>query len=333
MTAPPRLPAGRRRTTALLTIAVPTLLVAGAAGLTLTWRAQLPDPVAIHWGPGGADGFASLEVFAGLTVVGVVAMSGLMYALTVLLGGQAVTRRVLHAAAVWSGAFLAGVLITTVSAQRGLADASAAEPGDAAMAWALVTATVLAGLVAALTPGDESRPAAGPVPGDAPRVALGAGEHAVWVREVGRRTAVPAAAAALVFAVVIGAISGLWWFAGVLGVVLAALLVTVLRWTVTVDATGLTARSLLRRPSLRVPIDEVEHAAVVEVDPLREFGGWGLRIGRDGRTGVVLRRGTAIEVHRGGGAVVVVTAPDAATGAALLNTFAARRGAGATPAP
>lgn len=333
MTAPPRLPAGRRRTTALLTIGLPALLVAGAAGLTLTWRAQLPDPVAIHWGPGGADGFASLEVFAFTTVAGVLATSGLAYVLTVLIGGQAVTRRVLHGAAAWVGAFLAGVLVTTVAAQRGLADAAAAEPGDAAMAASLLLATALAGLVAWLTPGDESRPASHPVPGDAPTVALGAGEHAVWVREVGRRTAVPVAAGAVLFAVVIGAISGLWWFAGVLGVVLAALLVTVLRWTVTVDATGLTARSLLRRPSLRVPIDEVEHAAVVDVDPLREFGGWGLRIGRDGRTGVVLRRGTAIEVHRGGGAVVVVTVPDAATGAALLNTFAARRGAGATQPP
>ena len=95
-------------------------------------------------------------------------------------------------------------------------------------------------------------------------------------------------------------------------------------WTVTVDQRGLVARALLPRPRVVVPLGEVEHAEVVHVSPVREFGGWGLRMGLDGRVGVVLRGGEALEVARTGGRRVVVTVDDAATGAALLNTLAAR---------
>ena len=59
-------------------------------------------------------------------------------------------------------------------------------------------------------------------------------------------------------------------------------------------------------------------------------GGWGLRVGRGGRTGLVVRSGQALEVERTGGRIVVVTVDDAARGAALLTAVAARgRAAGA----
>ena len=57
---------------------------------------------------------------------------------------------------------------------------------------------------------------------------------------------------------------------------------------------------------------------------MAEFGGWGYRVGRGGRVGVVLRTGEALQVQRTGGRAFVVTVDDAATGAALLNTLAAR---------
>ena len=60
------------------------------------------------------------------------------------------------------------------------------------------------------------------------------------------------------------------------------------------------------------------------VSPLAEFGGWGYRVGRGGRVGVVLRTGEGLQVERSGGRSFVVTIDDAATGAALLNTLAAR---------
>lgn len=55
----------------------------------------------------------------------------------------------------------------------------------------------------------------------------------------------------------------------------------------------------------------------------RAFLGWGIRvIGR--RIGVLIREGEAIEVTRTDGRVFIVTVPQAARGAALLNAVAAR---------
>ncbi|QGQ19748.1 hypothetical protein GC089_11580 [Cellulomonas sp. JZ18] len=111
-------------------------------------------------------------------------------------------------------------------------------------------------------------------------------------------------------------------------VVLAALLAAMSVFRVRVDAAGLTARSALGWPTLRVPLEEVEEARTVTVDPLADFGGWGYRVGAQGRVGVVLRRGEGLEVRRTGGRATVVTVDDAATAAALLNTLADRsRGA------
>lgn len=121
-----------------------------------------------------------------------------------------------------------------------------------------------------------------------------------------------------------GVTTGLWPLAAVLALVLGPMLVAVLSWTVTVDRTGFTARSGLRWPTLHVLLDEVEHAEVVTVRPVRDFGGFGLRTAMDGRTGAVLRPDPALKVHRSEGRVMVVTVDDAQTGAALLNTLAAR---------
>ena len=90
------------------------------------------------------------------------------------------------------------------------------------------------------------------------------------------------------------------------------------------DGTGLTVRLLIRRPRIQVPLDEIIEAEVVTVRPIAEFGGWGLRIGAAGRAGVVLRSGPALQVTRTSGRAFVVTVDDAQTGAALLNTLAAR---------
>jgi hypothetical protein len=83
-------------------------------------------------------------------------------------------------------------------------------------------------------------------------------------------------------------------------------------------------RSSLGRPRIVVPLDEVVRAEVVEVSPVAEFGGWGYRVGRAGRVGIVLRSGQALQVERTGGRSLVVTVDDADTAAALLNTLAAR---------
>ncbi len=78
---------------------------------------------------------------------------------------------------------------------------------------------------------------------------------------------------------------------------------------------------VLGAPRFRVPLAEVAGVTVLQVNPMGEFGGYGVRAIR-GRTGIVLRRGPAIDVERTSGRHLVVTVADAAAGAALLQALA-----------
>jgi hypothetical protein len=106
--------------------------------------------------------------------------------------------------------------------------------------------------------------------------------------------------------------------------VILIMLVGLSAYAVRVDREGLTVRSVFGWPRYRVPLDEVVRADVTEVSPLREFGGWGWRVGRGGQVGVVLRKGQALAVTRTGGRCFVLTVDDAATAAGVLNALADR---------
>lgn len=313
-----------RVSTTWWTLGLPAVVLAVCGTLALAWRSELPEPLAAHWGPQGVDGTSS---FVGL-VLPVIGATGLlsvgMWAVGFFLGRPAMTRRLANAMAAWFAVFLAGVLLGVLAGQRGVADAAHAGDIDRALTLGAALATASAVAIALLTPDDAPHSTAAPIPADAPTVPLANSEQITWVRAVGQRSGPGIALAVLTFSAVLGATTRQWPLAIVLALVLGPMLIAELRWTVTVDRNGLTARSGLRWPTLHVPLDEVQGAEVVTVRPLREFGGFGLRIGLDGRTGAVLRKGPALQVHRTGGRVVVVTVDDAETGAAVLNTLASR---------
>lgn len=323
-TTRPRPPVPHRRSTAAWTLLVPGLVLAATVAVVLGWRDELPDPVASHWGADGVDGYSSLT---GLVVV-MVTISAVfclvMWATGHWRGHPAMTRRFANGMAVWLTAFLSGILLGTLWIQRRLTHASEVGDVGGVLALSMVTATVAGGLAAWATPGDEPRPTSAPVPVDAPRLNIAENEQVTWVREVGQRAMALILVVSLGPLVVVAAVSGEWLFPAVLAAIVVPLVLAFVRWTVVIDRHGLTARSVLRYPRLRVPLDEVERAEVVTINPLGEFGGWGLRTGIDGRTGVVLRAGPAIQVHRTGGRVVVVTVDDAQTAVAALNTLASR---------
>lgn len=319
-----RPPVPHRRSTAVWTLLVPALVLAVTLVVVLGWRDELPDPVASHWGAGGVDGYSSVNGLVALMVAISTVFCLVMWATGHWRGHPAMTRRFANGMAVWLAVFLSGILLGTLWIQRGLTDASQVGGVGGALALSLVTATVTGGLAAWATPGDEPQPASTPVPTDAPRLPVADDEQVTWVREVGQRAMALILIISLGPLVVVAVVSREWLFPAVLAAVLVPLVLAFVRWTVVIDRHGLTARSVLRYPRLRVPLDEVERAEVVTVNPLGEFGGWGLRTGIDGRTGVVLRSGPAIQVHRTGGRVMVVTVDDAETAVALLNTLADR---------
>ncbi|WP_182113505.1 MULTISPECIES: DUF1648 domain-containing protein [unclassified Actinotalea] len=318
-------PVPHRRTTLIWTLLVPALLTLAGLLVVWSWRGELPDPVASHWGADGVDGYSALPPLvlgiAATTAVFCLVMAGV----GAFAGQAAMTRRFACGMAVWFAGFMQVTLLASLVGQRGLADASAAPSGGGQVALGAVVVSAAALAVACLVPGDTPRPARSVPPADAPRLALGDSESAVWVRRAGPRHPAAMCLAVVAPALIVGAMTGTWWLSGAIAVVVGAVVAAMLQWTVTVDRDGLAARSVVRAPVLRVPLDEIERADVVPARPFAEFGGWGLRTGRDGTTGVVVRGGDALRVHRTGGRRVVVTVDDAATAAALLNTLASRR--------
>lgn len=311
--------------TTLLALGVPAAIIATTTGLAMSWRHDLPDPIAVHWGLNGPDGFGSLTTSIVWPAVAGSVVASLLWALGFFACRQSFTRRAAAALSVGFTILLSGVSIGGLSVQHGVADARDAGSIDGVILVTFLVATAAAGIVTRLIPGDPPLPTGEPVSPTAARLKLGRGEDASWVRDVTSPGYFLAIVGVLTIALValVGLLGGQGWFALVLGVTIGLSLVAFLHWTVIVDRDGLTVRSILRRPCFRIPLNEVEMAEVVEVRP--QFGGYGIRSGMaGGAMGVVVRKGPALQVHRTGGRVFLVTVDDAATGAALLNTLAGR---------
>jgi len=304
--------------------AVGALLALGAALVAWSWSDELPGEVASHWsGAGAPDGFLSPGAFVLVFVLVAVGLLTLFLAIGTRAGSAASTRRLAAGGSVWSGGFLAASLLSTLAPQRGLTDVSQVMIPGWWTAAALLVPLLPAVAVALLVPGDPAAPATAPVDPGAPRAALRDGERAVWLRRTAGGPGLAVGAGAILVTSVL-AVAFETWAMLAIPVLLAGLFVAMFAFTVRVDATGLTVRSALGWPGTHVPADEVLRASVTEVSPFADFGGWGWRVGRGGRVGVVLRRGEALLVERTEGRSLVVTVHDAATGAALLNTLADR---------
>ncbi len=304
-------------------------LVVGAVAWSI--RGDLPDPVAVHWTTTGPDGFAPragglLLVLLGLPV-------GLLVGgLVARLAGRAPGFRRLGAGlAVGLTAGIELVVLGTLWTQRGLTDAADAPTPTSWLLLAVLVAVVLGVLAARLVPPSEPAPALEPVPGSAPRLALGEGESGAWSRWVvaGWWVFVVAGVAVTpVAGLVAMGVVPVGFLAVVVGVLVIVAGSAVFR--VTAGRRGVVVSSVLGVPRFTVPLEEVAEAGVATVDPLRDFGGWGYRAARGGRYGVVVRGGEALSVRRGDGTTFVVTVDRPAEAAALLNTLADRqRSAGA----
>lgn len=311
-----------RGITALLTLVVPLLVLAAALLVVGSWRDELPAEVATHWANDGVDQVGSAAGMLVTFSVIVVLFSVAMWALGTFVGQAAMTRRFVAGIAVWLAIFLGGILVVTFDAQRGLTDARDATGIGGGVVVTLVIAFAAGIAAASVVPRDPRRPARGALPSTTTTLPLDVDTRATWVRTTRQGHAWLIIAAIAVASVGLG-IATDWWIGLILGVGLTPLLM-LLSATVVIDARGLMARTAFPWPRITVPLDEIEDVTVVRVDPMGEFGGWGIRTALDGSIGMVLRKGDGIEVRATGGRRYVVTVDDAATGAALLATLAGR---------
>jgi len=316
-----------RRAYAWVALIIPFIATASATTLTLLWLPDLPDTVAIHWTSDGPDGFMPSAVAPFL-----VAGAGLFLTLVFGVFGLASSRRgewgptLRFLGAVGLGATLLVVTTLTMAfgIQRGVDDPGTA-PGVALPLLVGVATGVFGGLVAwfAQPKVTTSRPESVP----ASTVALAAGERVTWLRTT---TMAPGAMIALIAVVVmlgilslVFAVMGieLWWLLAILALVVLAIVLSTFVFRVRVNENGLRAASLLGLPRVRIPLRDIASVRVTHITPFAEFGGWGFRLSPDGRLGIVMRTGDAIEVTRTNGRTFVVTVSDAVTGAGLLSAL------------
>ena len=120
------------------------------------------------------------------------------------------------------------------------------------------------------------------------------------------------------------------WVSGLVALVVGFALAATASFRVRVTPDGIDARAVIGWPRKTIPVAEIASARAVRISPFGEFGGWGWRLAPDGRSGIVMRQGPAIEVHRRDHGPFVITIDGAEEAAALLQAYVDRS---AGPAP
>lgn len=324
-------PTGARRRELIIGVILPLAVLAMSMGVMFWALPDLPDPVAVHWGPsGGPDAFGSPVWSFVLLPIVLLAYVALPIRVVTRAKDRGLTtnQRLLLAV----GPFLStqlGVLIAgSLVIQRGLDDAADGPsilPVVALAFGAGIALAVISWFILPSAPDVESAPDAASLPSRP----LGADETVVWIRRVrpsGPGLAIVLALGALLSVIGVTIVAFVQPLATLLFVLPALLLAfgyACSYWTLTVDRHGVLARGGFSWPVIRIPIDQIESARVIDVDPLADFGGWGLRWAPKA-TGIVLRKGSALEVARTDGRTLVVTLDRAAAGAELINALVLR---------
>lgn len=316
----------------LVALILPAIVVAAAVAVQVFALPNVPAVVATHWTfDGTPDGFSpawTVPVFTAVLGLGLPAVLFGVSFRSLRRGEHGAAYRLLGAVALGTAVLLAGLMTWTLLMQTA---GTTTLPALAVVA-PIVAAVALGALGWMLQPNAPWHPVASHAPEALP---LAPGERVLWTRAVtvatsGRVVLIAAVVLTAATAVLVGAMTAELWvtvIAGAATLLLAFAVVANSRFHVRVDADGLTVVSSLGWPRVVVPLPEIVSAEVVNVSPMAEFGGWGLRWGPGGNFGVVLRAGEGLRVRRTNGRFLTVTVDDAATATALLTALAARRSA------
>ncbi|MDF2506605.1 MAG: hypothetical protein K0Q52_464 [Microbacterium sp.] len=326
-------------------VIIPLAVLAVSAVIVVLWLPEIPEPAATHWSESGVDGFGPGWIY--LAILGGTAVMVLAFALLSWFAHRlpengrpaaadterpqwSTTARFLGAMSLGVAALISLVCLVGVGSQRGRADAADAPD---------IGLTVLVGFVlmaGAVTLGWFLQPST-PLP-DSSRTATpadplttSATERLVWIGTAAiARTGRTVIAGTLLLVCALAAVMIATGSGGTITAIimlvtcaiLIAVTITTFAFRVRIGPAGLLVRSRAGWPKFEIPAADIASVRATVVDPFGEFGGWGLRYGLDGRYGVVLRRGEALEVTCVGGRRFVVTVDDAQTAAAALAAVA-----------
>ena len=328
-----------RRTFAVLCLWIPLAVFIAIAIVQLAVMPWLPDPVATHWGiSGAADGFGAAWTYPAMAVGiggGVTALIAGMALFEVKSNTQRTQYRFLGAVIGAELGFLGTMMLGLVLTQIGLDDATDAPNSLWVMGIGAALAAVL-GVIYYLVL--EEPPAEEDARAEVKPLEMAATEHAVWTRAVSMSrvgaitlsvllAATFVAVLAVSFAVMRdeGYLPVSLWLTLIVVVLMPLVILSSMRFTVTITDDGLLARSVIGWPKILVKTADMTSAKLVEVSPMAEFGGWGWRFGANGQ-GIVLRAGEGIRIGRAGKGDLTITVDDAETAVALLRRTMERAG-------
>jgi general stress protein CsbA len=321
-----------RRRSLVWGVIVPVAQLVVALAVMLWALPDLPNPVAVHWGPSGEpDGFGTPAL--SLVLLPVVGLGYLILPTIVLRrmseSGPTTNQRLLLAIGPFFIGFLGTLIAGSLVMQRGLDDAVDGPSILPVLGVAFLIG--VAGAIAAwmfLPPAPEVAEPSDAA--DLPARRLTTDERVVWVGRVAPRSRVLGFGLVVGWILVVGAavLLAVVQPISLLILILPAALIVVgyacSYWTITVDRHGVLARGGFGSwPVIRIPLAEIRSARVTTVDPIADFGGWGLRWAPKS-VGLIVRRGEALEVARLDGRTLVATLPGAAVPAELINALALR---------
>lgn len=322
-----------RRGLIVIGLVLPAIATAIAVVLIVMWMPEVPDPAATHWGVGGVDGFGPAATYLWLAIGVGLGLPALMVISVLSMAKQqwGPTARFLGATALGLSGLSAVISAGSVELQRGLEDAAQAGPVWPVMVGGFCALLVLSAAGWVLQPDVHPTPATPLKP--AHLASISAGERVVWMAtaSMSRGGVIVLAVAGVLLVgtvalMIFQAPEMVWVPVLVLAVVGLAMAATG-SFRVRAGAGGLTVRSQLGFPRIHVPLEEMVAVRAITCHPFGEFGGFGWRIGLDGRTGIVVRTGAAIEVERRGKGALVVTVDGAEVGAATLQAYLDRKDA------
>jgi hypothetical protein len=296
---------------------LPAVAVALSIALPLLDRAALPDPMAVHWGfDGRPDGSAPLLVHVMLMSV----LTALLSSLPLVGAGASPrgTARQLVGLSHGAATLLALVNLFTLRANRGAADWTQAAPLRPLELLGMVGLALLAGLVGwGLAAWRPERPVRKRTV--VPAAMAQDGEVLIWVG----RQALAHGQLAGPFVLLLAVVLTPFLAREVTLVVTPTLaLLGCMLWGLTsvrvsVGPTGLRAGfGPLGWPRLHVALAEVTSVSVEDVVPM-VYGGWGYRV-VPGVRAIVIRGGEGLRVGRRGRSDLVITVDDAEVAAGVL---------------
>ncbi|MCC6376529.1 MAG: hypothetical protein IT191_05870 [Microbacteriaceae bacterium] len=305
-------------------VLIPLILATTSLSVMYSWLPELPDPIAVHWSGAGADGFG-----AALPFILVPFFVTLIYAVFVFVATRKLSKngrpswnqKFITVVAVWLSSMLSISFLGSTFVQRGLQSATQAPD-----TWTYLLLGAGVGLALSTAgwfflPRWENLPLESITPNSV--VEIDPGERVTWMKMTrigwaGISVMAFAVAVSLTALVLVTVAGRMIWVSVAVLCFIVILVLTNTWWWICADHRGLLVHGILGWPRTSIPLADIRSVQVVQVNATRDFGGWGWRWAGNGRSGVILKSGPALEVTRSSGKRFVITTGDAETAAGVL---------------